>query len=160
MTASRLVLAALAVVGAASAAQSLVTQAAARAEQKAALAPQPLAMEFRLRVAQALRERDPEWSRKLLDATLAELRSGKDWALGPYMLQALAELAPADAVALLPHLRAGATQMLVGALSRANHPDEALALYQKTAAAFAEPLAPADALWLVLNALPAFAAES
>ncbi len=160
MTASRLVLAALAAVGAASAAESLVTQAAARAEQKAALAPQPLAMEFRLRVAQALRERDPERSRKLLDATLAELRGGKDWALGPYMLQALAELAPADAVALLPHLRAGTAQMLVGALSRANHPDEALALYRKTAAGFAEPLAPADALWLVMNALPAVAAES
>ena len=81
MTASRLVVAALAVVGAASAAESLVSQAAARAEQKAAQAPQPLAMEFRLRVAQALRERDPERSRKLLDATLAELRGGKDWAL-------------------------------------------------------------------------------
>src|SRR5260370_18086285 len=103
MTASRLVLAALAVVGAASAAQSLVTQAAARAEQKAALAPQPLAMEFRLRVAQALRERDPELSRKLLDSTLAELRTGKDWALGPSMLQALAALPPAEPASPLPH---------------------------------------------------------
>ena len=157
MTASRLVVAALAVVGAASAAESLVSQAAARAQ-----APQPLAMEFRLRVAQALRERDPERSRKLLDATLAELRGGKDWALGPYMLQALAELSPADAVALLPHLRAGAAQAMVGALSHANHPDEALALYRKTAAGFAEPLAPSDALWLVTSALPvsAVAAES
>ena len=83
MTASRLALAALAVVGAASAAESLVSQAAARAEQKAAQAPQPLAMEFRLRVAQALRERDPERSRKLLEATLAELRGGNDQAIGP-----------------------------------------------------------------------------
>jgi peroxiredoxin len=162
MTASRLVVAALVVVGAASATESLVAQAAVRAEQKAALAPQPLAMEFRLRVAQALRDRDPERSHKLLDATLAELRGGKDWALGPYILQALAELSPADAIALLPHLQAGAAQAMVGALSHANHPDEALALYRKTAAGFAEPLAPADALWLVMNALPvpAVAAES
>ena len=162
MTASRLVVAALAVVGTASAAESLVSQAAVRAEQKAALAPQPLAMEFRLRVAQALRERDPERSRKLLDATLAELLGAKDWTLGPYMLQALAELSPADAIALVPHLRAGATQAMVGALSRTNHPDEALALYRKTAAALAEPLAPADALWLVMNAplAPGVAAES
>jgi peroxiredoxin len=161
MTASRLVVAALAVAGAASATESLVSQAAVRAEQKAALAPQPLAIEFRLRVAQALRERDPQRSRKLLDATLAELRGGKDWALGPYVLQAVAELSPADAIALLPRLRAGATQAMVGALSHANHPDEAMALYRKTAAAFAEPLAPADALWLVMNAplVPPVAAE-
>jgi peroxiredoxin len=162
MTASRLVVAALAVMGTVSAAESLVSQAAVRAEQKAALAPQPLAMEFRLRVAQALWERDPERSHKLLVATLAELRAGKDWALGPYMLQALAELSPADAIALLPHLRAGATQAMVGALSHANHPDEAIALYRKTAAAFAEPLSPPDALWLAMNAplVPAVAAES
>ena len=54
MTASRLVLAA---------------QAAARAEQTAAQATQPLAQEFRWRAAQALRERYPELSRKFLDTT-------------------------------------------------------------------------------------------
>src|ERR1035437_215339 len=71
MAASRLVLAALAVVGAASAAEAqvdlTVAQAAARAEQKAALAPTPLAVEFRHLAAQALRERYPELSRKFLD---------------------------------------------------------------------------------------------
>jgi len=109
-------------------------------------------MEFRLRVAQAVRERDPERSRKLLDATLAELRGGQDWALGPSVMQALAELSPKDAVAILPHLRAGSAQMMIVALRRSDHPDEALSLYRKTAASFADPLAPADALWLVLNA--------
>ena len=66
MTVSRLVLTALALAGAAFAAESpvdqAVAQAAARAEQKAAQAPGPLALEFRLRVAQALRERDPQRS--------------------------------------------------------------------------------------------------
>ena len=110
MTASRLVLAALAVVGTASAAESpvdqTVAQAAARAEQKAAQAPQPLALEFRLRAALALRERYPELSRGFLDTTLAELRGGKDWVLGADGLQALVELSPADAVAILPYLHA------------------------------------------------------
>ena len=56
MATSRLLLTALAVVGAASAAESMVQQAAARAEQKAALAPKPLALEFRLLAAQAMKE--------------------------------------------------------------------------------------------------------
>ncbi len=78
MTASRLLRTALALVGAASTAGSLaaqtaaqtVAQAAARMEQKAALAPQPLALEFRARAAQALRERYPELSSKFLDTPL------------------------------------------------------------------------------------------
>jgi peroxiredoxin len=163
MTASRLVLAALAVAGTASAAESpvdqTVAQAAARAEQKAAQAPQPLALEFRLRAALALRERYPELSRKFLDTTLAELRGGKDWVLGSDVLQALVELSPAEAVAILPYLHAGSAQMMIGPLARANHRDEALALFRETAARFAEPLEPADATWLVLNALPEAAAE-
>ena len=92
MATFRILLSALALVGAASAAESMVAQAAARAEQKAGLAPKPLALEFRLQIAQALKERDPALSRKLLDATLTELRAGKDLSLSPGMLQALAEV--------------------------------------------------------------------
>ena len=164
MTVSRLVLTALALAGAAFAAESpvdqAVAQAAARAEQKAAQAPGPLALEFRLRVAQTLRERDPQRSHKLLDATLAELRGGQGWVLGPAVLQALVELSPKDAVAILPHLREGSSQMMMGMLARTNHPDEALALFREIAARFAEPLNPAAAQWLAMNALPAVAAES
>src|SRR6266542_2203846 len=134
MATSRLLLTALAVVGAASAAESMVAQAAARAEQKAALAPKTMALEFRLRAAQALKERDPGLSRKLLDTTLAELRGGKDWALGSGVMQALVELSAKDAVAILPYLRAGSSQMMIGMLARANHPDEALAIFRETAA--------------------------
>ena len=79
------------------------------------------------------------------------------------MLQALAELSPADAIALLPHLRAGSAQAMVGALSHANHPDEALALYpedrrRRLPTLFLRP----THLWLVMNAppVPAVAAES
>ena len=127
----------------------MVAQAAARAEQKAALAPQPLSLEFRVRAAQTLRERDPERFSKLLNTTLAELRGGQDWVLGPGVLQALVELAPADTVALLPHLRAGSAPLLIALLARAGHKTEALALFRGTASKFAEPLTAADALWLV-----------
>ena len=126
MSTSRLLLTALAAVGAASAAESLVVQAASKLEEKAALAPQSLALEFRLRGAQALKERDPGLYRKLLESTLGELRGSKDWALGPGALQALVALSPTEAVALLPNLRAGSAQMMLGVLTRANHPNEAL----------------------------------
>ena len=81
MIARRLVFAALACARAGFGADSLVTQAAVRAEQKAAQAPQPLAVEFRLRAAQAIRERDPERSRKIVEAVMEQLRGGSDWAL-------------------------------------------------------------------------------
>ena len=160
MATSRLLLTALVAVGAASAAESMVAQAAARAEQKAALAPKPLALEFRLQVAQALKERDPSLSRKLQNATLTELRAGKDLSLSPAMMQALVDLSPKDAVAILPHLRQGSPQMMMSMLQRANHPEEALALFQEIAAKFPDPLDPGTAQWLAMNALPAVAAES
>ena len=68
MTISRLLVTALAALGAASAAESPVVQAAARAEKKAALAPPPLAMEFRLRAAVVVRM---EANQELRDATQA-----------------------------------------------------------------------------------------
>ena len=86
MTACRLLLAALAFVGAASAADSAVAKAAARLEQKAALAPKPLALEFRARAAQSLRERYPELSRMLAGATVdgpAAVRSTRSPAPAP-----------------------------------------------------------------------------
>jgi hypothetical protein len=76
------------------------------------------------------------------------------------VLQALVDLSPADAVAILPHLRTGSSQIMMGMLARANRTDEALALFRETAATFAEPLDPAAALWLAMNALPTVAAES
>ena len=160
MATSRLLLSALALVGAASAAESMVAQAAARAEQKAALAPKSLAPEFRLLAAQALKERDPALSRKLLDSMLTEVRADKDLALSPGMLQALVELSPKETLAIAPRLSSDSFRMLAIMLQRANHPEEALALFREIAAKFTEPLDPAAAQWLAMNALPAVAVES
>ena len=143
MATFRMLLSALALVGAASAAESMVAQAAARAEQKAAAAPKSLALEFRLQTAQALKERDPVLSRKMLDSILTELRAGKDLALSSGMLQALVEVSPKDAIGIVPQLRPGTAQTLVMMLQRANHPEEALALFREIAAKFTEPLDPA-----------------
>ena len=160
MAPSRLILCALALVGAASAAESMVAQAAARAEQKAALAPKPLAMEFRLQAAQALKDRDSALSRKLLDTTLTELRASKNLTLSASLLQALVETSPKDALAIVPALSLASSQTMVTILQRANHPEEALALFREISAKFAEPLEPAAAQWLALNAPPAVAIET
>src|SRR5436190_8296441 len=112
MATFRLLLSALSLVGAATAAESMVAQAAARAEQKAALAPKSLAPEFRLLAALALKERDPGLSRKLLDSTLTELRADKDVALSLGMLEALVELSPKDTLAIAPRLSSDSFRML------------------------------------------------
>ena len=82
MTAFRWALAAFVVVGTASAAESLVAQAAAQAEQKAAKAPPPLALQFRLRAARTLRERYPDLMRIFLDAARQNSRGSRDWMTG------------------------------------------------------------------------------
>ena len=110
-------------------------------------------MEFRLRGAQTLQARYPELSRKFLNATLDDLRGTRDWEPGPAVLQALAEAAPADAVALAPRLGPAAPQIIIASLVRANHMEQALALYRQSAAALKDPLSPSEAFWLV-NVLP------
>jgi peroxiredoxin len=163
---SRLLFAALAAAGAAVAADSAVSQAASRLEQKAAQAPKAVAVEVRLRAAQVLQPRYPELARKLLNATLEELRGSRDWEPGLAVLQSLAEISPSDAVALVPNLRQGASQTMITALVYANHSDQAVALYKQTAASLPDPLSPADAWWLITassplaKALPDAVAES
>ena len=129
-----IVFAAFAVVDAACAADSPISQAVAKLEQNAAQAPKPLAMEFRLRGAQALQVRYPELARKLINLTLEELRPGKNAEPGPAMVQELAEVAPADAVALWPQLGPGARQVMIGALVSAGRVDDALALFRSARA--------------------------
>jgi len=140
--------------------ESPVVRAAARADEKAALAPPPLAMEFRLQAAVALHERYPQQSRRLLDSTLAELRGGWHHAMANRVIYALVELSPKDAVAIAPYMRVWFSESVVDELVHTKHPAEALALFRETAARFSEPLAPADALWLVRSAPPEAAAES
>ena len=131
---SRLAFAAFALCGALGAADSPVSQAAAKLDLQAAKAPAPLALDLRLRGAQTLQVRYPELSRKFLDATLKDLRGSRDWTPGPSALQSLAELSPTDAVALVPKLGPGAAQTMIFALVRVNHVDEALALYRSARA--------------------------
>ncbi len=116
------------------AADSLVSQAAQRVEQKAALTPGPVAVEYQLRAAQALQAKHPELAAKLLDQVTAALRAKHEWALPSSVVQVLAETAPAQAVALQPQLGPAGTPMLIALLARANHLDEALAVYSSARA--------------------------
>jgi len=131
MTVFRWALAAFVVVGTAPAAESLIAQAAAQAEQKAAQAPPPLALQFRLRAAGTLRERYPDLMRIFLDAARQNSRGSRDWMTGS-TLQTLTGLSPSDG----------------------------LSVFREVAATFADSPDPSDALWLALEAPPEAAAAS
>ena len=79
MVTPRVLCAALAIAGAVSAAESTVAQAAARLDERIAKVPRELAIEFRLRAAQALKQRYPELSRKMAEVAKEELRA-EGWA--------------------------------------------------------------------------------
>ncbi len=161
---SRLVLTALVFAAAVCAADSTVAQTTAKLEEQVGKTPAPIATEYRLRAAQALQAGYPELSRKFLDAALKELRAGK--VPGPAVWQVLAEVAPGEAATLAPQQGIAATQMAITMLARADHMEEATALYKKTAASFGEPLSYANAMWLlnasgpVAKALPDVVAEN
>jgi peroxiredoxin len=74
MKSARILSAALFTAGALTAADSSVNQAVARFETAAAKAPAAVAIEFRLRAAEALKDRYPEISRKLVDEAVAAVR--------------------------------------------------------------------------------------
>ena len=139
-----------AVVGAASAADSLVSQAAVVRSKRPLWPPTPgdgISLARGAGFAGARSGAVPQISRRHAGRTARR----QDWALGPDVLQALAEIAPAEAIALVPHLRAGATQAMIAALSRANHTDEAMALYGRPP----QRLPTAGSvrrIWLVINA--------
>jgi hypothetical protein len=97
---SRLVFAILTLSAIACAADSPVSEAAAKLEQQAAKAPASQATEFRVRGAQALNARYPELARQFLDATMAGLAASQNNAPNFVVLQSLAEIAPADAMTL------------------------------------------------------------
>jgi peroxiredoxin len=89
----RILSAALLTAGIALAADSSITQALSHFEDSAAKAPATIAAEYRLRAAQALKERHPEQSRKLVQEAVTALR---DTAIAPNSAipRLLKELAP------------------------------------------------------------------
>src|ERR1035438_551056 len=129
MRAGRICCGLLVAAGAVGAVDSLVSQAAQRVEQKAALTPGPVAVELELRAAQALEARHPDLAGKFLDRAVAAVNGKRDWAVPSAVLQVLAEIAPGQAVALQPQLGPASTPTLITLLARANHLDEALAVY-------------------------------
>jgi peroxiredoxin len=106
-----------------------VEKAALRLDLVAAKAPRALAMEFRMRAAESLQAKHPELARKLVDQTLAELRSGKDWVVGEGVIQSLAQLSPSDALSVLMNLVPGYEQIVISALVQSGSTDRAAALY-------------------------------
>jgi peroxiredoxin len=88
---------------AALAAQTSVQQANKRFEEQAGKAPAAVSIEFRLRAAQALKERYPDQARRLVEATLAELRGDQGWVLRVDAVgRLLKEVAPDHGIKLEP----------------------------------------------------------
>jgi peroxiredoxin len=129
MIALRLPLIGVFVACAAFAADSEVDKSALRLDLLAAKAPKPLAMEFRIRAAEALRERHPELARRFVDQTLQDLRGGRDWVVGYGVVQGLAQWTPSEALSILPNLAPGYAQIVIGALAQSKHSAEAITLY-------------------------------
>src|SRR6266404_3332762 len=116
MIAPRLPLVAALFASALCAAEGEVDKAALRLDLVAAKAPKPLAMEFRMRAAAALRERHPELADKFVEQTLTELRGAKDWVVGYGVVQELAKFTPSGTMSILPNLVPGYAQLVIGAL--------------------------------------------
>ena len=85
------------------AAQTPVQQAIKRFEERAGKAPAAVAIEFRLRAAQALKERHPDQARSLVEETLSELRGDAGWVLRvDAVARLLKEVAPDHGIRLEP----------------------------------------------------------
>ncbi|MDR3698358.1 MAG: TlpA disulfide reductase family protein [Candidatus Sulfopaludibacter sp.] len=108
-----------------------VDQALSRLQEQTAGLPAALRMEFRMRAAQSLSGRHPDLARKIVSQAVQEINAGKDWQLGNATMQAFATVAPAEGVAILPHLATDQAGMMIGALARANRTPEALSVYRQ-----------------------------
>ena len=111
------------------AAEAGVAGASLRLDMLANKAPKPIAMEFRIRAAEALNERHSDLAGKFVQQTLNDLQSGKDWVVGYAVVQGLARFSPADAVSVLPNLVPGYGQFVIATLAQSHKPDQAIALY-------------------------------
>ncbi len=103
-------------------------KAAARVEQIAAQSPAGLRPEFRILAAQALKGRYPELAKKFVLASLADFRTRDTIDL--LLLDTMAELAPEETIALLPHLKPGSEFDVAGAFMRTNQPRRAAPIYR------------------------------
>ena len=109
-------------------------QTAQDLERKVDRLEAPLGGQFRMSAAQALQARHPDLARHFVEVTLEQLKAGKDPNVSRGLVRALAEVAPADAIAILPSAAPASTQVLIGALAQSNHLEEALKLYRSALA--------------------------
>ena len=153
MLALRLLAVTLCATGLLSAADAgAVAEAANRLDQQAAKAPQTLALEFRLRAAQALEQRHSDLARRFVDNTLKDLRarSWKPFTIRPELVSALTQAAPSEAAVIVPEVAPELTEWLILELARTNHVDAALALYRDS---FSRGRVKADAAHPLLSPL-------
>ena len=77
---------------------SAVNRAAILVEQKAALIPRLMGLEFRVLAGQALADRFPEQSRNIIDGVAREFRTQREFAADPYIFRSSNQLFQAMAI--------------------------------------------------------------
>jgi peroxiredoxin len=107
-----------------------VKNAVSQLEQAAAKAPAGLAVEFRVRAAQALLRSSPELAGELVRLSIDQLRSGRNWRLTPEIIRTLATLAPSDAVSVLPRMAPDYGEYVMDGLAELNQIATARSVYR------------------------------
>lgn len=107
---------------------SHVADSAKALEQKTANLSPELRHAFRLSAAVSLHDAYPEIARRFVELTVAEAREAQH--LEPDAMSALAQVAPEEAIGLLPYLPAGSDGPLLNQLIYWHHTARALKLYR------------------------------
>jgi peroxiredoxin len=109
-----------------------VIHAASTLDEQAAKAPVALSVEFRVKAAQALQDSFPDLARGLVQRSIGQLRSGRNWRITPAVMQTLATLAPSDVVAVLPLMAPDYASFVIDGLVEVNQIDAARAVYRSS----------------------------
>jgi hypothetical protein len=99
-------------------------------EEKLDKTPAALAVEFRVRAADALQRSWPELAEDLARRSVNQLRSGTGWKLTPDIMRTLTRLMPAGAISVLPRMDPNYGQNAIEALTAMHRIDLAEPVYR------------------------------
>ena len=117
-------------IGTAKSQTSTIADAASKFKDETSGLRPEVRISFRLRAAGYLLRSQPTIARRLVDLSLDEIRKSDKVMLDDGAMRSLVAVAPADSLAILPHLVPGSDHPLLDALIASRHADVALALYR------------------------------
>ena len=111
-----------------------VIHAASELDEQAAKAPGALSIELRVKAAYALQDSFPDLARGLVQRSIGQLRSGRNWQIPPAVMSTLATLAPTDVADILPLMAPEYASFVIDGLAKVNQIDAARAVYRSSLA--------------------------